>query len=88
MPNIKSAKKRLRQDVKRRAQRRQEVSTLRTQVKKMRSTLSDGDSDKAEKTLAETYKALDRAAAKGLIKKNKASRDKGRLTRKVNALKG
>ena len=86
MPNNASAKKRLRQDAKRRTLNRAAKSTLRTELKQLDATIGEGDKEAAGKKLATTYKALDKAAAKGLIKKNEASRRKSRLTKKVNAV--
>lgn len=86
MPTITSAKKRLRQNVKRRATNRSQMSALRTQMKQMRTTIDQGDKEAAEKALSTTCKALDQAAAKGLIKKNATARRKSRLAKKVNGI--
>ena len=84
MPNIKSAKKRMRQAAKHRAQNREQKSALRSAVKRVRQAGSVEESQAAYK---EAERLLDRAARKGLVAKNKAARDKGRL-QKVAAAKG
>ena len=83
-----SALKQQRQDVKRKARNRKNVSQLKTQVKKLRSAVSAGDSAAAQATLNETVSVIDRAAKKGVIHDNAASRLKSRLTRRVNSVKG
>lgn len=88
MPNIKSAKKRLRQNAKRRANNRARMSALRTHVKKMEESVAKGDRETAAEMLSITSKVLDQAAARGLIKKNTASRRKSRLATQVNKIGG
>lgn len=84
MPNIRSAKKRMRQSVKRRAQNRIYRAALRTALKRVRSAATSTD---AAGAFASAERLLDRAARKGLIAKNKAARQKHRLV-KVIRLKG
>ena len=86
MPSSKSAKKRLRQSVKRRARNRAGMSALRTQVKQMNEVAEKGDREAALETLSVTCKKLDQAAAKGTIKKNTSSRTKAGLARAVNKI--
>lgn len=86
MPNIKSAKKRMRQNVKHRMKNRAERSTLRTFVKKLRTAIEEGDQATAQTLLPETISVLDRSAKKGLIHKNKAARHTSELTKKVKAM--
>jgi small subunit ribosomal protein S20 len=81
-----SAKKRIRQGEKRRAQNRQNVSQLKTQVKKLRAAIAEGNADAAKKLLPQTVGEIDKAATKGVVHDNAASRYKSRLSRKVNAL--
>jgi small subunit ribosomal protein S20 len=80
MPNIKSAKKRLRQNEKRRLRNRARKSFLKTISKKIRDVEEKGE---AEELLKRAYKAFDRAASKGVIHRNNAARNKSRLTRYV-----
>ena len=81
-----SAMKQMRQGVKRRARNRKNLSQLKTQVKKLRAAIDSGDADTAQKLLPETVGEIDKAAKKGVVHDNAASRDKSRLSRKVSAL--
>ncbi len=81
-----SAQKQMRQSQKRRARNRQNISQLKTQVKKLRSAIAKGDADAAKKLLPETVGEIDKAAKKGVVHDNAAARYKGRLARRVNAL--
>ena len=80
MPNTKSAKKRNRQGLERRAKNRAVKSTLRTGIKKLREMVAAKKFDEANTELTSMYKALDQAASKGVIHVNKAARTKSRLT--------
>lgn len=86
MANTKSAIKRIRQTERKDTVNRRNRARLRTQVKALTSPLEGGNAEEAQKVLPATVSSIDRAVQKGLIKKNKASRMKSRLTRKVNAL--
>ena len=77
MANIASAEKQRRQAEKRKARNRAGKSTLRSVLKKARTAVAGGDADKD--TLASGFSAVDKAAKRGLIKKNTASRYKARL---------
>jgi small subunit ribosomal protein S20 len=80
MPNTKSAKKRNRQGLERRAKNRAVKSTLKTGIKKLREMVTAKKFDEAKTELTSMYKALDQAASKGVIHVNKAARTKSRLT--------
>jgi small subunit ribosomal protein S20 len=80
MPNTKSAKKRNRQGLERRAKNRAVKSTLKTGIKKLREMVTAKKFDEAKTELTSVYKALDQAASKGVIHVNKAARTKSRLT--------
>jgi len=81
MPNIKSSKKRLRQNEKRRLRNKSVKTYLKTITKKVRN---EKDKNSANKLLKEAYKAYDMAASKGVIHKNNAARHKSRLTKFFN----
>ena len=81
-----SAEKQMRQSVKRRARNRNNVSQLKTQVKKLRAAIATGDAEVAKKLLPATVGELDKAAKKGVLHDNAAARSKSRLARAVNAL--
>lgn len=76
MANIKSAKKRVRQNVGRQARNKSVRSRLRTAVKKQRA---EGTSK--PENLSATYSEIDRARKKGVIHKNAAARYKSRLAK-------
>jgi len=82
----KSAIKRNKQSVATRARNRNNLSQLKTQVKKLRSAIEAGDAEAASKLLPGTVAGIDKAAKKGVVHDNAAHRSKSRLTRKVNAL--
>lgn len=81
MPIIKSAKKALRQSKRRRVGNVKRLNAYRTAVKNFKKLASSGKKDEAKKYLANVYKALDKAAKSGVIKKNKASRLKSNCSR-------
>ena len=81
-----SAKKRIRQNVKRRARNRARKEQIKLSVRAFTEALSGGDTDKAAEALRAAVKTIDRVAAKGTIHKNAASRKKARLQRQLNAL--
>jgi small subunit ribosomal protein S20 len=88
MPNIASAKKRLRQSIKRRARNRSVKSELRTEIRKVREAAAAGNVAQAETDLRVAMAKLDRAAVKRIIHPNRAARLKSRLSAKIKAAKG
>ena len=83
MPNLRSAKKRLRQDVRRRARNRWRKERVKLAVKDLDDALKAGDKAKAEELLRAAYKQIDQVAAKGTIHKNTAARHKSRLAKRL-----
>ena len=87
MPHLKTAKKRLRQDIKRRAHNRATMKALKKQLKAVIEVAGDKaasvDSLKKEATAA--IKKLDKAAAKRVIHPNMAARKKSQIARMINA---
>ena len=83
-----SAAKRVRQNQKRRTLNRQHLSALKTQVKKLRAAVAEGNAEEAASLLPATVEQIDRAKQKGVVHANAAARSKSRLTRSVNALTG
>lgn len=83
MPNIKSAKKRVKVSEKKNLQNRMIKSGVHTAIKKLESVIS-ADPKNASVQLSATSAALDKAAAKGVISKNAADRKKARLARQLN----
>lgn len=86
MANTKSALKRIRQTEKRRDRNRIFRGRARTYVKKARLAIEGGSIDEARKETMIAVSALDKAAEKGIIHKNNASRRKSRLMKKLAAL--
>lgn len=82
-----SAKKRIRQNEKRRARNRARKDVLKNETKAFSAAVTKGDVDGATKALGELVSTLDRVKTKSTIHKNTASRKRSRLTRKLNALK-
>ncbi|WDL96324.1 30S ribosomal protein S20 [Alicyclobacillus sp. ALC3] len=86
MPNIKSAEKRVRTTAKRSLRNASLRSALRTTLKKFETSLAQNDVEHARVALGIATRALDKAATKGVIHRNTASRKKSRLTRRFNTL--
>ena len=88
MPNNPNAAKADRQAQKRRLQNRSQHASLKTLIKKFRTSLdataTASDAPVATVTLSEVSKRLDQAGAKRLIHPNKASRLKSRLAKAAN----
>lgn len=82
-----SAKKRIRQSIKRRARNRARKELVKDQTKVYLTTLASNDFAKAEQELRKTVSRLDKVAAKHTIHKNTAARKRSRLTKRLNALK-
>lgn len=86
MPNKKSAEKALRQSAKKNAINKKVSSTMKKLVKDTLSSVKENNA-KTKEDFKKTVKAIDKAAKKGLIKKNTANRKKSRLQKKVNKIK-
>lgn len=83
---LKSSQKRERQNEKSRMRNRSYKSRSRTLIKKAFLAIEEGDLDSAKLATADAVKALDKAAAKGAIHKNNASRRKSRLMTRLASL--
>lgn len=84
MPNIKSAKKRVKQEKKRTTRNVARKSSVKTAVKKVRTALAQGQDAATLKDLLKDAEAkLARAAGKGLIHKKTASRKTSRLAKQI-----
>ena len=86
MANIKSSAKRDQLAKARYAKNRAERSALRTAVKKFDAAVAEGNKEAAVSTYKVAVKAVDKAAGKNLIHKNKAANLKSSLALHVNAL--
>lgn len=83
MAHHKSAKKRIRQNAKRRLRNRYKKTTMRTMVKRLRST---EDKSEAEAMLPQVVSQIDKVAKSNIIHKNNAANLKSKLTKYVNGL--
>ena len=88
MPNIQSAKKRLKQSIVRNARNRSAKKAIHTQYKKVVDAVKAGNVEQAESELRAASKRVDQAASKRVIHVNAAARVKSRLSAKVKKLKG
>ena len=80
-----SAKKRIRQNQKRRARNRWRKGQVKEAIRAFDDSLRAGQTDQAREHLKLVYKRLDGVAAKGTLHKNAAARRKARLARRLNA---
>lgn len=85
MPIKQSAKKALRQSVKRRARNIKRKKAVKSAIKDIRNLVKEGKKDEAAKLLALAYKNIDKALKKKVIKPNTAARKKSRIARLVLA---
>ncbi|PWL81719.1 MAG: 30S ribosomal protein S20 [Clostridia bacterium] len=83
MPNIKSAKKRVKVNAVKAARNKAARSALRTEIKNANAAIVAGENK--EEALKAAVKKIDQAAAKGLLHKNTAARKKSALAKKANA---
>ncbi|MDQ4024060.1 MAG: 30S ribosomal protein S20 [Actinomycetota bacterium] len=83
MANIKSQIKRNRQNEERRQRNKATRSALKTRIKRFDEVLESGDADAAQEAFRDATKALDKAAAKGVLHKNTASNKKSRLAKRL-----
>ena len=87
MANLKSSKKRIRSNERKRVQNVTVKSSIRTIIKKVEQAIEQGNAQLAGEKLSEASSTLDSAATKGVIRKNTSSRNKSRLAKKINAIK-
>ena len=86
MPNIKSAKKRVKVIQTKTLRNKMYRSALKTEMKKYDAALASGDLAAAQAAYKSAVTKIDQAAAYGIIHKNAAARNKSRFTKKLNAL--
>ena len=85
-PRLASGRKRVRQDIKLNAANTSLRSKYRTAVKNVEKAVLSGDKTKAAELFAKAQSIVDTVADKGIFHKNKAARDKSRLSANVKAL--
>jgi len=86
MANIKSAQKRARQAVQRRAHNVSLRTAARSAIKDVKKAIAAGDKKAAATALAKSQAVIDRVAGKGVLHKNAAARHKSRLASAIKAL--
>lgn len=84
MPNIKSAKKRVKVIEKKTLRNNMIKSAYKTAVKKFEQAIEVRNIDEAKILFSEATKKIDQACAKGVIVKNTAARKKSSLSKKLN----
>lgn len=86
MANSAQARKRARQTIKQREHNFSLRSRLRTAIKSIRKSIESGDKSVARATFDKSIGVVDSIADKGIIHKNKAARDKSRLSAAIKAM--
>ena len=84
MANKHAAEKAIRQSARHHDRNRIIRVTARTEVKKANKSVAAGHSAESEQAVKDAIQSIDRAAQKGIIKKNNAARRKSRLMKKLN----
>ena len=86
MPNKASAKKRLRQTIKKTTENKNRKTRIKTFVKKVEQAVAQGDQDAANGVLRTAQSEIMRGVSKGVLHKNSASRKISRLSSRVKAI--
>ena len=87
MPNIKSAKKRMRSNAKKADVNTLVCSSMKTAIKKFEKEAKAGNKEQASNNLNIALQRIDKAHTSGLVHKNKVARLKSRLTKMMNEIK-
>ena len=83
MPITKSSKKRMVQNEKKRARNKEMKKRTKTSIKKLEALIQENKGQEAKDSLPGVISLIDKARAKGVWRKNKASRKKSKLMKKV-----
>ncbi len=83
MPIIKSAKKALRSSKRKKVMNTKRKEGMKDAIRDVKKLLSEKKRKEAEALLAKAYQAIDKAAKRGVIKKNAANRKKSRLVAQI-----
>ncbi len=86
VPNIKSAKKRVKVTKTKTLKNRMFKTMFKTTLKKFEVAIAEGNKAEAEVAYRNAVSVLDKAASKGIIHANAAARKKSRFTQKLNTL--
>jgi len=82
-----SAKKRVRQNTRKRTLNRSRKSQVKTQIKHLEAVIDEGKTTEAQEQFRLLTKKLDKVASTSTMHKKTAARKKSRLAKKINALK-
>jgi len=86
MPNVKSAKKRVKTNKRREAQNRAARSALRTALRKINAAIAEKNVEAIKANLPVVLGLIGRSRRKGLLHENTAARQESRIVKKTNAL--
>ena len=86
MPNIKSSKKSVKQDIKTTIANNVYTAKVKNSIKRTEKAILDKDKDLANTELKKFVSNIDKACSKGLVKKNTCDRQKARLNKKVKEM--
>lgn len=86
MANIKSAKKRIKVISKKTLRNKMIKSQTKTAIKKVLTTVTEGNKEEAKAALLCAISAIDKAHTKGVLHKNTAARKKSNITKLVNKM--
>ncbi len=86
MPITKSAKKYLRVSIRKRVSNLRRLKKMRGLIKDLKDLIAQNKAKEAQSLLPQVFKAIDKAAKRGVIKTNTAARKKSRLTKAINRL--
>ncbi|MFT7464973.1 MAG: small subunit ribosomal protein S20 [Pseudohongiellaceae bacterium] len=85
MPNSRQAKKRMRQDEKKRLNNRATSSAMKTALRRVSEAMTEGDAAKVDEAVSLAYKRIDKAAKANIIHNNTAARRKSLIARTAGA---
>lgn len=86
MPVTKTTKRRPKQNERKRAINKKRTLEMRKLIKEANTLIAAKDTEAVEKMMPQIYKAIDKAAKKGVIKKNTAARKKSRIMKKIKKI--
>ena len=86
LANLKSAKKRVHLNNKKRIRNQRFKSDMRTQIKHVESLIEANEKENALEALKKANKKIDKAIQTGAVHRNNGERHKSRLTKKVNEM--
>lgn len=84
MANIKSQRKRILTNEKRRVRNKEHRTALKTYIKRFNNALAGGDTDSAQSEFRQAARALDKAVSKGIIHRNNAANKKSAMASRLN----